>query len=69
MYVGLHHLVQILLQSNLVCVCVCVLPRPKAGSKTNFEVAHSSSLQNFGTQNFIACSLFSVSRLPRLRCC
>jgi hypothetical protein len=42
-YVGLHHLVQILYYNQLVCVCVCacVLPRPKAGSKTNFGAAHS----------------------------
>jgi hypothetical protein len=42
-YVGLHHLVQILYcnQTLCVCVCVCVLPRSKAGSKTRFGVAHS----------------------------
>jgi len=40
-YVGLHHLVQILYYNQTLCVCVCMLPSPKAGSKTNFRVARS----------------------------
>jgi len=49
MYVGLHHLVQILYYNQTLCVCVCVcvsarvrvLPKPKAGNKTSFGAAHS----------------------------
>jgi hypothetical protein len=40
-YVGLHHLVQILYYNQTLCVCVCVLPRPKVGNKTSFRVACS----------------------------
>jgi hypothetical protein len=40
-YVGLHHLVQILYWNQTLCVCVCVLPRPKVGSKTSFGAACS----------------------------
>jgi len=38
-YVGLHHLVQILYYNQTLCVCACVLPKPKADSKTNFGAA------------------------------
>jgi hypothetical protein len=48
-YVGLHHMVQILYYNQTLCVCVYVLPIPKASSKTSFETVHSflpSKFQN-----------------------
>jgi hypothetical protein len=48
-YVGLHHLVQILYynQTLCVCVCVCVFPRLKIGSKTSFGVVRSFLFSKF----------------------
>jgi hypothetical protein len=51
-YVGLHHLVQILYCNQTLCVCVCMLPRPKAGSKTNFGVARSFLPSNLRNSKF-----------------
>jgi formate/nitrite transporter FocA (FNT family) len=41
MYVGLHHLVQIVYCNQTLCVCVYMFPRPKAASKTSFGIAYS----------------------------
>ncbi len=49
------------------CVCVHACSQNlKLIVKQTLELLASSSLQSFGIQNFIACSLFSVSLLPRL---
>jgi hypothetical protein len=66
-YVGLHHLVQILYYNQTLCVYV--LPRLKLLVKQALELLAPFSLQSFETQNFIAYSLFPVALLRRLRCC
>ncbi len=50
------------------CVCVCSQDL-KVRVKQALELLTPSSFWNFGIQNFIACSLFSVSLLPQLRWC
>jgi len=69
MYVGLYHLVQILYYNQSLCVCVCVCTCSqdlKLFVKQALELLAPSSIGNFGTQNFITCSLFPMSLFPRL---
>ncbi len=58
-YVGLHHLVQILYYNQTLCVCVYVyvLPRLKAWSKISFGATHSFFPSKFrnSTSQLIAC--------------
>ncbi len=56
MYVGLHHLVQILYCNQTLCVCV--LARPKTGSKTSFGAVHSLLPPKLRNSELHACSLF-----------
>ncbi len=62
MYVGLHHLMQILYCNETLCVCVCMCSQDlKLVVKQALELLAPSSLQGSKTQNFIACSLFLMS--------
>jgi hypothetical protein len=57
-YVGSHHMVEILYCNQTSCVCVCVLPRPKVSSKTSFGVVHSFFLPKFRNSklhSFVTC--------------
>jgi hypothetical protein len=67
-YVGLHHLVQILYCNQTLCVCTCSQD-PKLAIKQALEMFTPSFFWSFGTQNFMVCNLFSMSLFPRLRCC
>ncbi len=70
MYVGLHHLVLILYYNQTLCACMRACSQDlKLAVKQALELFTPSSFQSFGIQNFRACSLFSMSLLPRLCCC
>jgi hypothetical protein len=76
MYVGLHHLVQILYYNQTLCVCVyvCVyvLPRPKVGNKPSFGAIHSfcrnPTLAKCGgeAQHLEKVRIWSPPRLPNV---
>jgi hypothetical protein len=68
-YVGLHHVVQILYYNQTLCVCVCTCSQDlKLAAKQALELLAPSSLRSSRTQNFTTCSLFLVSFFPRLHC-
>jgi hypothetical protein len=70
MYVGLHHLVQILYCNQSLCVCVCACSQDlKVAIKQALELFAPSSFRSSRTQNFTACNLFLESFLFCLRYC
>ncbi len=56
-YVGLHHLVQILYCNQTLCVCTCSQDL-KLAVKQALELLAPSSLRSSAAQNFTACSLY-----------
>jgi hypothetical protein len=69
-YVGLHHLVQILYCNQTMCVCVCMCSQDlKLAVKQALELLVPSSFLSSRIQNFTTNSLFLVSIFPCLHCC